>query len=522
MEVQDKARGALLGMAVGEALGAPLEGLSHEQVESKVGRLTGFVDAAKTQPEHRAAFFQMGVYEDETQAALATTDVIIKQKGFSVEGLRDRIEELGQPIEGNVFGCWRRPRRNLRAAVRRMLGGAPWAECGVNTAGSGAASRGVPIGIWYRDDEAAMSKAAIEASLLTHRDPRACAATVGIAAFVAEAIKSTPADFDSDEVLLRVVDVVRRAEDRMAAEYRETLVEEFEPYIHHYSDALANLKELLDLDLEDALARITAFAADKGSRPITSATKGFALTASVSAIYMFLTGVESFEETVVDTVSEGGNADTLGCLVGGLMGALHGAAAIPAGWVGALRNHEQIEARGSALGGGERVPLTSLLLLEAQTTSPAPRPARRRTGPRPRQGPPPRRGGRGRPQGGRGRGPGRPGGRGFGRGGGGGGGGGRGRGGGGGGRGGGGGGRGWRPPGRGPGRGRPGGRPFGGGGGRGGPRRWPDDRGPRPGGPPPGPGGRPAGPRGPGYGPPDPDRPDRDDPPRHGPGGWDR
>ena len=152
MDILDRAAGALVGMAVGEALGAPLEGLTAEEVQQKAGQIEGFIDARKVQPANRAGYFHSGVYEDETQVGLAVADIIIRQGGFKPEGLRDRLEELGQAIDGNSFGCFRRARRNFRLAVRRILSGKPWTESGINTAGSGAASRGVPIGIYYRND----------------------------------------------------------------------------------------------------------------------------------------------------------------------------------------------------------------------------------------------------------------------------------------------------------------------------------------------------------------------------------
>ncbi len=401
MDLQDRARGALLGMAIGEALGAPLEGLTHEQIAQKIGRVTGFVDPLKTQPEHRAGHFVLGAYEDETQAALAVTDVLIRHKSFSVDTFRDRLEELGQPIVGNVFGCYRRPRRNFRSAVRKMLGGSSWKESGMNTAGSGAASRGIPLGVFFRDDPKGLALAAVEAALITHRDPRACAATAAVAAATGFLINTDSDDFDATPFLEAVTEAARRAEDLLVERYSDLLLPGYEPYLHQFSEGLSVLDEILDLDLEEALQRIIAAAADKGSRPITSATRGFALTGVMTAFYFVLSGHDSLEEDLIDTVSEGGNSDTLGCLVGGLLGALHGASAIPSAWLTSLRNHDQIEMRATALSGGEKGVMTPLLLLEAQTTPPAPRPGRKKAPAPPMRGHggPPRGpgGGRGRP-----------------------------------------------------------------------------------------------------------------------------
>ena len=40
----DRVRGCLLGLAVGDALGAPLEGLSPQQIRTHYGRVTNYVD----------------------------------------------------------------------------------------------------------------------------------------------------------------------------------------------------------------------------------------------------------------------------------------------------------------------------------------------------------------------------------------------------------------------------------------------------------------------------------------------
>jgi two-component system sensor histidine kinase QseC len=74
MDILDRSGGAMLGMAIGEALGAPFEGLTHEQIQERAGRVEGFVDPRRVQSPARAGYFQLAVYEDETQVALAAAD----------------------------------------------------------------------------------------------------------------------------------------------------------------------------------------------------------------------------------------------------------------------------------------------------------------------------------------------------------------------------------------------------------------------------------------------------------------
>ena len=370
MNMIDRARGAFLGMAIGEALGAPLEGLTPEEIESKAGRVTGFVQASRTQPSHRARRMRRALYEDETQVALAVSEALVRRGGFDANVFKGQLEELGRPIEGNIFGCFRNPRRNFRAAVRRMLAGEDWKACGVSTAGSGAASRGIPLGAWFREDPEGRTKACIEAALLTHLDPRACAATATIADLVALALVTDPDAMEPKDFVEAAIAGARRAEDLLESEYASVLRPGYEHALHQFSECLALLNEILDLDVDEAFGRIVATAADKGSRPITLATRGFSLTAVITAIYFFLTGHDSFEETVLDTVCEGGSTDTLGCLVGGLCGALQGEAKIPEIWRRELKNSDHVAKRGEAMVNQEvHAALGSLVLVEGQLTA---------------------------------------------------------------------------------------------------------------------------------------------------------
>jgi ADP-ribosylglycohydrolase len=103
----DRARGALLGMAVGEAMGSPLDGLTPEVIEQKASRIKGFLNPVHTQPAARVGEFFRAVYEDETQAALAVTEALVRRNGFDIEMFKSQLEELGRPIAGNPFGMAR-------------------------------------------------------------------------------------------------------------------------------------------------------------------------------------------------------------------------------------------------------------------------------------------------------------------------------------------------------------------------------------------------------------------------------
>ena len=65
----DRVRGCLLGLAIGDALGAPLEGLSTQQIRTHYGRVRGYVDGRQAWKRKRYRWRLLGLYSDDTQQA---------------------------------------------------------------------------------------------------------------------------------------------------------------------------------------------------------------------------------------------------------------------------------------------------------------------------------------------------------------------------------------------------------------------------------------------------------------------
>ncbi|MEM2319777.1 MAG: ADP-ribosylglycohydrolase family protein [Candidatus Bathyarchaeia archaeon] len=62
-----------------------------------------------------------------------------------------------------------------------------------------------------------------------------------------------------------------------------------------------------------------------------------------TAIYCFLKNHKSFRETVIYTVSLGGDTDTIAAMAGAISGAYHGLETIPAEWLERLERRSYIE-----------------------------------------------------------------------------------------------------------------------------------------------------------------------------------
>src|SRR3954467_13056772 len=92
-----RARGCLLGLAIGDALGAPLEGLSAQQVRAHYGQVSGYVDGAVAWKRKPYRWRMPGLYTDDTQQALALSDVLIESGRADAGRLADVYLALANP-----------------------------------------------------------------------------------------------------------------------------------------------------------------------------------------------------------------------------------------------------------------------------------------------------------------------------------------------------------------------------------------------------------------------------------------
>lgn len=189
--------GAILGLAIGDALGRPAEFI-HDlaALREKYGP-DGITDF---EPDWHPA----GTYTDDTQMSLAVARALIRA------GHRP-LDEL-MPVMAAEFAAWNRspdnnraPGTTCRAGCKNLEAGVPWRQSGVaKSKGCGSAMRTAPIGLCYHDDEARLIEVARASSLPTHRHPTALAAAVGTALLVAWAVHHD----DPHDYPVRLLDVL--------------------------------------------------------------------------------------------------------------------------------------------------------------------------------------------------------------------------------------------------------------------------------------------------------------------------
>jgi ADP-ribosylglycohydrolase len=307
--VPDRAAGALLGHAIGDALGLGTEFLSRERVRAWYP--DGLHDYAQIVRDGHRSKWRPGEATDDTGQMLALAGVLAALRP-SLPAAPSLEADLARALD-----AWlRRDPRGVGKLTVRVLcdprftadplgvAGAIHAKLGERAASNGSVMRLTPVGVvCWRAPHHAVALAA-RTSHVTHTDPRC----VDACRVVSWAVARLTAGVRREEVL---------AELQAVAQLEETRA--------HVARARATPPGELGLD--------------EGTRYGEENRMGYvglALAAGVSA----LAHAGSFEEGLLAVVHAGGDADTNGAVAGGILGAWCGAGSIPGRWLEGLADAE--------------------------------------------------------------------------------------------------------------------------------------------------------------------------------------
>ncbi|MEO6807805.1 MAG: ADP-ribosylglycohydrolase family protein [Isosphaeraceae bacterium] len=351
----DRARGCLLGMAVGDALGAPLEGLSSQQIKAHYGQVVDYVDGARAWKKKPYRWRLPGLYSDDTQQALVLADCLLDHGRIDPDRLAEQYLALANP-RGAYLGAHRGIGRSFRQVLAELERGVAPEHTGQDSAGIGAAMRIAPVAVYYADRPESLFEPVLAASLMTHRDCRSLAGALAVAHAIRRLAEGQPRD---PSLVLWLAADVARDEDRLAFEYADR-VQSLAAYRRSLSTAIAHTESLLDLSRDRALAALVEQANHHGAEPpCRRPTMGFPPACIPTCLYLLL-ATDSFEEALIEVVNLGGDTDSAGAILGALAGAFHGPDAIPDRWLDGLQNRQGIELRAEALALGSSDGLPSI------------------------------------------------------------------------------------------------------------------------------------------------------------------
>lgn len=130
----EKVEGMLLGLAIGDALGATSEGKQPAERHDLYGEIRDYI------PGRRSNFKAIGVATDDTQLSFWTLEQLIDDSGLNPDNLarkfcKDHIIGIGGTVKGFI--------KNYKD---RHL---PWYDAGLDSLGNGALMRIAPVVLPY-------------------------------------------------------------------------------------------------------------------------------------------------------------------------------------------------------------------------------------------------------------------------------------------------------------------------------------------------------------------------------------
>lgn len=311
----DTCLGTLLGTAVGDALGMPVEGLSHQNIRTYYKGIKEYRD------DEKRGDLQAGQWTDDTQFTFATARVVWTaapadwpaEVAMEYVSMQDKARRWGP---------------TTTSAIEHLAQGTPPSRSGnAERATNGAAMRAAPLGLWWAATQATRDEAFPPIRNLlrvTHAHPAALAAGWGQAAATRYCAITGLDDFDPDDFWVTITDATAWAEAQLGDDTR-------------VSDRLRSLSDQLNefpLDLRD-LCNGAGLAADE-AWPFAAA--------------MVARAPDLLENTLLSGINVGGDADTTGAMMGALLGTLHGWEAFPTEWKEGLEgaDHLRVQAEGLA------------------------------------------------------------------------------------------------------------------------------------------------------------------------------
>lgn len=281
---QERFTGALLGMAIGDAMGMPVAGWSRERIRDTYQRIESyfpkfFEDGAE---------LQAGEFTDESELALCIVesytasqsvldpDVILARMRFLAAGESRR---------------WMHPA--TLAALAEDEANADQGEAPPESRGPDVVSRGIPVGLIHAIGPLSLERLREDARLVT---------------------ELTHDDSDSVDAVTLVATAVA------IAARRSTTLKELPQAI------LAMNPDLPPLLLNETIERMTTESGGLVSGDLAQPTS--TMDAALEGVAIACLSAR-FEDAVFDAVNAGGLTDTRGAVAGAIAGAWHGSSGIP-------------------------------------------------------------------------------------------------------------------------------------------------------------------------------------------------
>ena len=297
--------GMMLGLAIGDSLGKPTEGMLPENRRKRFGVIKNYLPSPY-------ADGPTGVPSDDTQLAFWTLEQMIHDRGFVPKNVAERF------CRDRIFG--------IGSSVRRFLGnfksGYSWFEAGPKSAGNGALMRIAPMVIPHL--KKATSNLWVNTALsamITHNDSASIASCFSFVHMLWQLLRMDSAP-EPSWWLETFVDTAKDLE----------VDDHYRPRGGAYMDSEGPVWRFVQEKVSGAF--------DKEMTVLKACNRWYSgaylLETVPSVIFILMKHGDSLEEALICAVNDTKDNYTIGAIVGAAVGALHGKKAIPELW---FKNH---------------------------------------------------------------------------------------------------------------------------------------------------------------------------------------
>lgn len=273
MILEDRFKGCLVGLAVGDALGGPAENIPNHPYTGPPLPVTEMVGGGWLN-------LKPGQVTDDTEMALCIARSLAKHQRFDPEDIAARFAEwyTDSPIGAGTA---------TRASLQEITEGKPWHKSSLNkksrtSLGNGTIMRCAPLALFFYNSQPALNEASYDQALITHRQPECLYTPIFLNNIIRNLLEGT---------------------DKQTAYKKALTATDYPSHLHKRyttpSHQLSNAGKVLE---------------------------------TLESAFFFFQDTNTFEKALITTINFGGDTDTHAAICGALAGAHYGESSIPEKW----------------------------------------------------------------------------------------------------------------------------------------------------------------------------------------------
>ena len=293
MQPNSKIEGLLIGTAVADAMGLPMEGMSPRKIEK-----LGWGRSLKYR-----FFFRRGMWSDDTEQTIMIAQALLASDG----DVKKFTHSFAWELRWWILGMPAATGLATAKAIVKLWLGFPAHKSGIFSAGNGSAMRTAPIAAMFPNDAEKRKLFSDAQTRITHSDPKAAIATLAVTEGVALLLKSEKSP-DLFPCLLSISD----------------------------DEEWMNLMDQLKRSLENG-ETLSEFLNAIGARP-EKGISGYVYQTVPAVFFLGIRNEWDFEKTISQVIQAGGDTDTTAAIAGALCGAFGGTKSIPPEWVNGVKD----------------------------------------------------------------------------------------------------------------------------------------------------------------------------------------